>query len=399
MAAASAPRYSRRSWRGRARCRRASSSGGSRRSASRFAPPGTPRRRSSGGAVSRAPETGLGARERAQRAGVEQDPGREAPAELAQARRGASASYSSGLAACVEQAEVDVHAVAGLARVEQRHEASRACLRAARSRAPPPSSRQRGRPPARPSAARRDLELVRGVLGEEALGLDVGLDERGHQLARERFGRAQGLERERQRRAARPSPTSAGTRARSWPGRASRCSSAPATSVAGTRAGSSPTGARPARRCRRATAPARSRPAPRSTRTRVCGSGSRRRSPVDPNGLGSASGPSGVRAWLAGTQPTPVASGSSRSEARTARPRTIAPRSQRPARRARPRSRRPSGDRAVVPEAFLQAQRGGRAHAAPGASAAATAAITPPAGLSGRAIAAARRSSGCRCTP
>ena len=64
------------------------------------------------------------------------------------------------------------------------------------------------------------------------------------------------------------------------------------------------------------------------TLVRVCGSGSRRRSPVDPNGLGSASGPSGVRAWLAGTHPTPRASGSSSSEARTARPRTIAPRSQ-----------------------------------------------------------------------
>ena len=65
-----------------------------------------------------------------------------------------------------------------------------------------------------------------------------------------------------------------------------------------------------------------------STRTRVSTSGSRRRSPVEPNGLGSASGPSGVSAWLAGTQPTPAPSRVSSSDASSERPRTIAPRSQ-----------------------------------------------------------------------
>ena len=82
------------------------------------------------------------------------------------------------------------------------------------------------------------------------------------------------------------------------------------------------------------------RPSPRRrrhTRTRVSGSGSRRRSPVEPNGLGSATGPSGVSAWLAGTQPTPALEvlGELGGEHRSARARSPRGRST-PARRAPP---------------------------------------------------------------
>ena len=90
--------------------------------------------------------------------------------------------------------------------------------------------------------------------------------------------------------------------------RRARSSSAASASRRKLRGQHCPRRARRSRRCR--TAPARARSAPaRPRRARACrGSGSRRRSPVEPNGLGSASGPSGVSAWLAGTQPTPAAS-------------------------------------------------------------------------------------------
>ena len=69
-------------------------------------------------------------------------------------------------------------------------------------------------------------------------------------------------------------------------------------------------------------------PSHRSTRTRAAGSGMRRRSPTDPHGFGSASGPKQQIAWLAGTQPTPVFSRSSKVAAGTERPRTSPARSQ-----------------------------------------------------------------------
>ena len=69
-------------------------------------------------------------------------------------------------------------------------------------------------------------------------------------------------------------------------------------------------------------------PSSPSTLTCAAVSGSSRRSPTDPKGLWSASGPSGVSDWFAGTQLTPAVRCRPSSAAATARPRTIAPRSQ-----------------------------------------------------------------------
>ena len=62
---------------------------------------------------------------------------------------------------------------------------------------------------------------------------------------------------------------------------------------------------------------------PDPARTRVAGSGSRRRSPVEPNGFGSASGPSGVSAWSAGYPADAPAMLAASSSAASERPRTM----------------------------------------------------------------------------
>ena len=75
---------------------------------------------------------------------------------------------------------MDVHAVAGLRRVEQRHEARAHPLRRATSRTTSLRTTLRSALANALGGGHRDLELVRGVLGEEALGLHAGFHERAH---------------------------------------------------------------------------------------------------------------------------------------------------------------------------------------------------------------------------
>ena len=78
-----------------------------------------------------------GSGQRAERARVQQDAGREALAELAQARR-ARGVVERGTPAVVEQAEMDVHAVARPGGVQQRREARAQLVLGGRARARPP---------------------------------------------------------------------------------------------------------------------------------------------------------------------------------------------------------------------------------------------------------------------
>src|SRR5215212_2956375 len=91
----------------------------------------------------------------------------------------------------------------------------------------------------------------------------------------------------------------------------------------------------------------------RSTLVSVALWGRRRRSPLEPHGLGSAMGPNGVSAWSAGTHPTPVSRRDSSSEARTERPRFRPERSQwrKPTSSSPHKILTPSVGQAVVPVA------------------------------------------------
>ena len=107
--------------------------------------------------------------ERAQRLRVQQDPCSEAPAELAQLRP-PSAVIEQRCPRAVEQGEVDVRAVARFDGIQQRREAGARPVRDGRSREHLLEHDARSAL-ARPSApAHGHLELVGGVLGEEALG-------------------------------------------------------------------------------------------------------------------------------------------------------------------------------------------------------------------------------------
>jgi len=113
---------------------------------------------------------------------------------------GRAASNSAGRPGGVEQAEVDVHAVAGPGGVQQRGEA-RAQLVAAGELAHDLSEGDgpiRAREPL--GGLERDLELVRRELRGDELGLQTGLDQRGHDLGGEGFRAPQRLEREGGRR-------------------------------------------------------------------------------------------------------------------------------------------------------------------------------------------------------
>ena len=165
-------------------------------------------------------------------------------------------------------------------------------------------------------------------------------------------------------------------------------------------------GVRRSRRCRTAPAPAASG---RSGAARFRldahvrpGSGSRRRSPVEPNGVRSASGPCGVSAWLAGTQPTPApqAARRARREQRAAAhdPAEVTAH-ERDQLGGLTRASRRLRDGAVVPVPSRNPSSRAPARTCAAASAARARPTTPPAGLSGRSIAAARRSAGCMCTP
>ncbi len=108
-----------------------------------------------------------------------EDAGREALAELAQAG-GPGGVVEQGSAVAVAEAQVDVHAVARLRGVEQRHEARAHALPAcdlAHDLAQQHAAVGTGEALA---GRERDLELMGRVLGEEALGLEAGVEQRPH---------------------------------------------------------------------------------------------------------------------------------------------------------------------------------------------------------------------------
>ena len=223
---------------------------------------------------------------------------------------------------------MDVHAVARLRRVEQGREA-RAQLVPAGDVAhdlPEHDAAVRGRDPL--GGRDRDLELVRAYSEMMQFGLHARLEQRAHHVGGERFRHV----------AAPPARTAAlaGASLTSWNSCSKLASDARRRArpraPAGRRAGSART--------------ALPRPtvglddvAEHELQGALLGAGldadvacpdpgSRRRSPVEPNGLGSARAPSGVSEWLAGTQPTPASRRPASSSAGSERPRTIAPRSQ-----------------------------------------------------------------------
>ncbi len=147
---------------------------------------------------------------------------------------------------------MDVDAVAGVRRVEQRQEARAQCHAGGRSRAPPPASRRCGRLPPGPRRRHGDLELVGRELGEEALGLHAGLRQSAA-ITRAANGSARRmrLQREGQRRARR-SASSWNSCSKLASSRAPSCCSSASAPRAESAADSTPTGGRRSRRCRRA---------------------------------------------------------------------------------------------------------------------------------------------------
>ena len=211
LAVASAARYSRRI------CSAGSApasvtNDGIRRSASRLAsathtPPTLQR-----WGASRSAETGLGAVIATRAAGVPEDPRREPAAELAQRARSRGV-VQQRTAVGVAQAEMDVDAVACRVGIQQRSEARALAVSARRVAHDLPHHDAAVGGGQAVGGRHRDLELVRGVLGEEQFGLCPGLQQRPHQFGAERVDPSLCLERE--RCSGRCVRERAGTRARS----------------------------------------------------------------------------------------------------------------------------------------------------------------------------------------
>ena len=136
-------------------------------------------------------------------------------------------------------------------------------------------------------------------------GSHAGIHQRAHHARGKGLDASLLLERERQRR--RGSRAAAGTRARSSPRSLAPSSRSSSRRLSRRKLrGQHSQGSPSVSTMSHSTSSSALSPPSAPTSTRVSASGSRRRSPVDPNGLGSATGPSGVSAWLAGTQPTPA---------------------------------------------------------------------------------------------